>query len=161
MSKEKKKFHLFRVFNREYYESIDVFQGKKVINAPMHVRDVNVEGDAVYIPLAQETQDENENFNSQENVQEAPNLIPNSQGAQIPGLMNLSENSKHLLNFNHAPTVFINIPYSNPSTPIPRNTIVKRNHNNMFSLVIDSTNKNSKTILDTMGKNNDTQCEIK
>ncbi len=78
MFKEKERFHLLCVFNREYYESIDVFQGEKVINVPIHVKDVNAKGDVVYKPFAQETQDENEDFNSHENVQEAPNPIPDS-----------------------------------------------------------------------------------
>lgn len=80
----------------------------------MHVRDVNVEGDVVYIPLAQETQDENEDFNFQDNVQE----VQNSYGKQILGLMNLFENLEHLPNFNHALTIFINIFDSNHSMQV-------------------------------------------
>jgi hypothetical protein len=74
--------------------------------------------------------------------------------------MELFKNLKHFPNFNHAPTIFINIPNSNPSTLVPGNTRVERKCNNMFSPVIDSTNKNIKAILDAMEKINDTQCEI-
>jgi hypothetical protein len=40
------------------------------------------------------------------------------------------------------------------------NTGVKRKHNSIFSLVIESTNKNSKTLVDVMEKINVVQLEI-
>jgi len=45
---KKRRFHLPHQFNKEYYESIEDFQGEKVINAPMHFTDMNVENDAFY-----------------------------------------------------------------------------------------------------------------
>jgi hypothetical protein len=81
---EKKRFHLPHQFNK-------AFQGEKVINVPMHVRGMNAKGDVVYKQLAQETQDENEDFQLQDNVQKAPNLIANSQGTQMLGFVNLSK----------------------------------------------------------------------
>jgi hypothetical protein len=57
---------------------IEGFHGDKVINAPIHFLNVNVERDGIYRPpttwsqdeLAPETQDELEDMQSQDNVQE-------------------------------------------------------------------------------------------
>ncbi len=57
----------------------------------MHVRGMNAKGNVVYKQLAQETQDENEDFQLQDNVQEAPNLIVDFQGTQMLGFVNLSK----------------------------------------------------------------------
>jgi hypothetical protein len=37
-------------FNKEFYDAIESFQGKRVVNKPLDVRDVHVEGDGLYIP---------------------------------------------------------------------------------------------------------------
>jgi hypothetical protein len=41
------KFHLPKLFNENYYNVIEVFQGERNINVVMHVRDLFVEGDGV------------------------------------------------------------------------------------------------------------------
>ncbi len=45
---------------------------------PCMFKGMNAKGDVVYKQLAQETQDENKDFQLQDNVQEAPNLIVDS-----------------------------------------------------------------------------------
>jgi len=97
-------------------------QGEKVINVLMNVRDMNAKGDVVYKQLAQETQDENEDFQLQDNVQEAPNLIADSHGTQVLGFVNLSKDSKPFPNFNYKPIIHIIIFDNNSSTRAPRNT---------------------------------------
>jgi hypothetical protein len=106
---EKKRFHLPDQFNK-------AFQGEKVINVPMHVRGMNAKSDVVYKQLAQETQDENEDFQLQDNVQEAPNLIADSQGTQMLGFVNLSKDSKPFPNFNYKPIIHITLVDNNFST---------------------------------------------
>jgi hypothetical protein len=46
---ECKRNHLPHQFNIKYYDAIEVFQGKCVINAPIHVWDLQVNRDANYI----------------------------------------------------------------------------------------------------------------
>ncbi len=47
---KKEYFHLPRQYTQEYYKLIEVFQGEKNINIPLHTRDVNVKGDNIYKP---------------------------------------------------------------------------------------------------------------
>jgi len=47
---EIKKLHLPKQFLEEYYNVITTFQGEGSIHTPMHVKDLQVEGDGVYIP---------------------------------------------------------------------------------------------------------------
>ncbi len=82
----------------------------------MHVRDMNAKGDVVYKQLAQETQDENEDFQLQDKVQEAPNLIANSHGTQVLGFVNLSKDWEPFPNFNYEPIIHITIFDNNSST---------------------------------------------
>ncbi len=111
---EKERFHLPRQFNKS-------FQGEKVINVPMHVRDMNAKGDVVCKQLAQETQDENEDFQLQDNVQEAPTLIANSQGTQMLGFVNLSKDSKPFPKFNYKLIIHLTFTSGNPvhNAPVP------------------------------------------
>lgn len=47
------KIHLPCLYNREYYKLIKAFQGEKVVNVPLHAKDVNVEGDGITYHLHQ------------------------------------------------------------------------------------------------------------
>jgi hypothetical protein len=42
--------HFPKRFNWEFYEVIQAFQGKRVINALGYIRDVRAKGDVIYIP---------------------------------------------------------------------------------------------------------------
>ncbi len=53
----------------------------------------------------------------------------------------------------------INLIYT-PTTPIIGNTKVKKEKNNVFSLFIESTNKNNKALPEAMDKTNTMQLEI-
>jgi hypothetical protein len=44
------KDHLPRQFNKEFYDVIESFQGQRTLNKPLHVWDIHVEGNDVYIP---------------------------------------------------------------------------------------------------------------
>jgi hypothetical protein len=35
-------------FHQKYYDFIEVFQRERVVNIPLHTKDVNVEGDGIY-----------------------------------------------------------------------------------------------------------------
>jgi hypothetical protein len=43
------KFHLPKWFNEDYYNAIEVFHGKNIINAPIHLKDLQVETDGIYV----------------------------------------------------------------------------------------------------------------
>ncbi len=47
--KECDKHRLPRQFNPIYSNAIEVFQGERIINVPLHVRDVHVDGDGVFV----------------------------------------------------------------------------------------------------------------
>jgi hypothetical protein len=34
--------------NQKYYDFIEAFKGERVVNIPLHTKDVNVEGDGIY-----------------------------------------------------------------------------------------------------------------
>jgi hypothetical protein len=51
---ERDKHHLPRQFNLEFYDVIESFQEKWVMNKPLHVRNNHVERDYVYIPPLEE-----------------------------------------------------------------------------------------------------------
>jgi hypothetical protein len=57
---------------------IKVFQGEKNINIPLHIKDVNVEGDNIYKPPKQEIEDDINEMKSQKN-----NHVFNSQDAIV------------------------------------------------------------------------------
>jgi hypothetical protein len=42
-------YHLPRQSNKEFYETIEAFQGEQIINALIHVRDLQVEGDGNFV----------------------------------------------------------------------------------------------------------------
>jgi hypothetical protein len=48
------KHHLPRQFNLEFYNVIESFQEEWAMNKPLHVRNIHVEGDGVYIPPLEE-----------------------------------------------------------------------------------------------------------
>lgn len=39
-TKECERNHLPRQFNKKYYEGIETFQGERIINAPIHLKDL-------------------------------------------------------------------------------------------------------------------------
>lgn len=43
-------YYLLHQYTRGYYEFIEVFQGEKNVNALLHTKDVNAEGDDMYKP---------------------------------------------------------------------------------------------------------------
>jgi hypothetical protein len=65
---KKERFHLPFHFNQKFYNAIEAFQGEKAIYVPFHMRDVNVKGNGVNRPLVKKIQDENDDFQSQDNV---------------------------------------------------------------------------------------------
>jgi hypothetical protein len=48
------KHHLPRQFNKEFYDAIESFQGERTMNKPLHVRNIHVEGDGIYVPPPEE-----------------------------------------------------------------------------------------------------------
>lgn len=67
-------YHLLCQFNKEIYESIESFQGNKSVIIPLHTKDVNVEGDRIHgLALAKETQNENDKFPLQDNINDFQN----------------------------------------------------------------------------------------
>jgi hypothetical protein len=49
-TKERNQQHLLQAFNKECYETIETFQGERIINALVYVQDLQAKGDANYIP---------------------------------------------------------------------------------------------------------------
>jgi hypothetical protein len=43
-TKKRNQQHLLRAFNKECYETIETFQGEHIINALVHVRDLQAKG---------------------------------------------------------------------------------------------------------------------
>lgn len=66
----------------------------------------------------------------------------------MPSFVNLSKTSKPFPSFNHEPIVHLNFVDNNCSTLAPKNIGVKRTRNNMFSCILESTNKTNKGILE-------------
>lgn len=54
------KFHLPRQFGCEFYEAIDMFQGKKNVNKPIHVKDLQASGNVNYITSIAKSQEDQE-----------------------------------------------------------------------------------------------------
>jgi hypothetical protein len=50
-TKECERNHLLRQFNKKYYEGTKTFQGKQIINAPIHLQDVQAKSDMNYNAL--------------------------------------------------------------------------------------------------------------
>ncbi len=80
------------------------------MNTPLHSKDINVDGDDIYklalTQVAQETQDENEDFESQRNANDSQDQpIPNVLGVlKNPNVMDLSPKNMNLLPSNsHQP----------------------------------------------------------
>jgi len=80
------------------------------VNTPLHSKDINVDGDDIYklalTQVAQETQDENEDFESQRNANDSQDQpIPNVLGVlKNPNVMDLSPKNMNLLPSNsHQP----------------------------------------------------------
>ncbi len=51
---ERDRFHLPKQYNEDYYNVIEAFQGERRINVPIHVRDLQAEGDGVYASQIEE-----------------------------------------------------------------------------------------------------------
>jgi hypothetical protein len=66
--KEKERYHLPHQFNQNFYDQIEKFQGERSVTSPLHSKDINIDGDEICKPtitqVAQETQNENEDFKS-------------------------------------------------------------------------------------------------
>jgi hypothetical protein len=43
------KFHLPKSFNENCYNAIEIFHGESSINAPIHLKDLQVEANGIYI----------------------------------------------------------------------------------------------------------------
>jgi hypothetical protein len=54
------KLHLPRQIDYEFYEVIDVFQGEKSVNKPIHVKDLQVDENVNYIALIAKSQEDQE-----------------------------------------------------------------------------------------------------
>jgi hypothetical protein len=95
---------------------IEKFQGKKIFNAPIHIKNVNAEWDGIYRPpttrsqdeLAPKIQDEYENMQSQHNVQESQERIANVHQTRLVGLVDLFEHSTKSLRSSKWPMTVIN-----------------------------------------------------
>ncbi len=48
-SKEPNKFHFLKQFNEKCYKVIQAFQRERNINVAIHVRDLNAQGDGIYV----------------------------------------------------------------------------------------------------------------
>jgi hypothetical protein len=102
----------------------------------LHSIDINVKGDRICKPaLAQETQYENENFESQENANDSQDQpMPNVHGVQRnTKVMDLSQENMMLLLSNSHQPLMVNLPIS-PTTLAPGNTTIKRNELIFFLL---------------------------
>lgn len=57
----------------------------------LHVRNVNVKNDGLHglVHVVPKTQDENENFKSQDNLNDSQNLITNNHGTRDAAFINL------------------------------------------------------------------------
>jgi len=98
------------------------------VTIPLHCININVKGDKICKPIpTQETQDENENFESQGNPNDSQNQpIPNVRGVQRnPSVVDLfQENTKFLSSNSRQPlVVYFLISFT---TPTHGNTIIKR-----------------------------------
>jgi hypothetical protein len=143
---KKERFHLPLHFNQKCYNAIEAFQGEKVINVPFHMRNVNVKGNGVYRPLVEEIQDENDDFQSQNNVPNSPDRSVNIQvSGRAKGFVNLCEESTKLFIESNQLALVINL-NDRHTTLATCNTKIKRKRNNFFSPIIESINKNSKTL---------------
>jgi hypothetical protein len=82
-TKERNQQRLLRAFNKECYETIETFQGECIINALIHVQDLQAKGDANYVP--QVLKGDNKKTNIIQTLHEpscksffGENFIPNS-----------------------------------------------------------------------------------
>jgi hypothetical protein len=46
---ERNMFHLPRQFNKNYYNAIEMFQGERTIDGPLHIKDLHALRDNVYM----------------------------------------------------------------------------------------------------------------
>jgi hypothetical protein len=46
---ERNMFHVPRQFNKNYYNVIEMFQGERTIDAPLHIKDLHASRDNVYM----------------------------------------------------------------------------------------------------------------
>ncbi len=88
---KKKWFYLSRQFNQYCYNSIEEFQSEKAINVPLHTRDVNAKKYIIYRPFAKETQYEDDNLQSQNNVLGSQNKVASIHGVKIASFVDLFE----------------------------------------------------------------------
>jgi hypothetical protein len=129
---------------------------------PLHSRNIDVDGDRICklapTQVAQETQDENEDFELQRNANDFQNQpIPNVlKVLKNTSFMDLSQENTDLLPSNGHKPPMVNL-FNYPTTFTQSNTIVKKKRNNFFfSFVIDSTNTNKKILVGAMEKINAT-----
>jgi hypothetical protein len=59
------KLHLPRQFDYEFYEMIGTIQGKRSVNKPIHVKDLQANGNVNYIALIAKSQEDQELAQSQ------------------------------------------------------------------------------------------------
>jgi hypothetical protein len=76
INKECDKHHLPRKFNPNYFSAIKAFQGERIINAPLHVKGVHVDGDGVFV-APHEEQDQKDGTESQPHCSFVEDLCDN------------------------------------------------------------------------------------
>jgi hypothetical protein len=54
---EQDRLHLPKQYIDDYYNVIEAFQGKRRINVPIHVRDLQAKGDGIYAPEKEEKEE--------------------------------------------------------------------------------------------------------
>jgi hypothetical protein len=103
--------------------------------------------------VTQETQDEIKDFKSQRNANDSQDQpIPNVPGVlRNPSVMDLSQKNTKLLPSNSHQPPMVNL-LDSPTTLTHGKTIIKKKRNNLFSLIINSTNRNNKILVEAMEK---------
>jgi hypothetical protein len=97
------------------------------VTIPLHSININVKGDKICKPTpTQETQDENENFESQGNPNDPQNQpIPNVPGVHNPSVVDLFQENTKFLSSNSRQPLVVNLLISF-TTPTHGNPIIKR-----------------------------------
>jgi hypothetical protein len=105
--------------------------GDKVHKPTLHTKDFNVEGDKIHKPTpTQETHDENDEFQSQNNINEFQDPIAKHYGMpKATSSVDLYKNIELLLG-NTCQTPKTNL-VNNPTTPTNGNIGIKQNHDNV------------------------------
>ncbi len=117
------------------------------MNTPLHSKNINVDGDDIYklalTQVAQETQDENEDFESQRNANDSQDQpIPNVPGVlKNPNVMDLSPKNMNLLPSNGHQPPMVNL-LNFLITLTHDNTTIKKIIIIIFFFVMNSANRN-------------------